>query len=282
MASRNVETIRVAHENWNKRDFESLTSTLAENFTYVDHARGGKISGRKAFREFVEAWAKAFPDGTIINPQYLDAGDTVIAQFTVEGTNNGPFLGLQPTGRRVTVTFCEIVRCDSVLLEERRQRHQVELRRDDELQAVERPTERADVPFELLERRGRVARHACRLQSRDEERPASHYVGCYSGEGDPREGVRAVAGLADHADVRRPAERQAQPFADDLVVVDAPSSGHGLAMLTTPRTFGEIARVGPIRRQATKVSDMLSDPARTGYVAVALPEEMPVNEGLPG
>ena len=66
----------------------------------------------------------------------------------------------------------------------------------------------------------------------------------------------------------------------DLVVVDAPASGHGIGMLTTPRTFGEIARVGPIRRQAYKVSEMLADPARTGYVAVALPEEMPVTETI--
>jgi anion-transporting ArsA/GET3 family ATPase len=66
----------------------------------------------------------------------------------------------------------------------------------------------------------------------------------------------------------------------DLVVVDAPASGHGMAMLTTPRTFGEIARVGPIRRQAYKVRDLLADPEQTGYVAVALPEEMPVNETL--
>jgi anion-transporting ArsA/GET3 family ATPase len=66
----------------------------------------------------------------------------------------------------------------------------------------------------------------------------------------------------------------------DLVVVDAPASGHGLAMLTTPRTFGEIARVGPIRRQAFRVRDLLADSERTGYVAVALPEEMPVNETL--
>jgi anion-transporting ArsA/GET3 family ATPase len=70
------------------------------------------------------------------------------------------------------------------------------------------------------------------------------------------------------------------PRTFDTVVVDAPASGHGLAMLTTPRTFGEIARVGPIRRQAFKIRDMLADPARTGYVAVALPEEMPVNETL--
>ncbi len=66
----------------------------------------------------------------------------------------------------------------------------------------------------------------------------------------------------------------------DLVVVDAPSSGHGVAMLKTPQTFGEIARVGPIRRQAFRVRDMLSDPEKTGYLAVALPEEMPVNETL--
>ncbi len=66
----------------------------------------------------------------------------------------------------------------------------------------------------------------------------------------------------------------------DLVIVDAPASGHGVGMLTTPRTFGEIARVGPIRRQATKVSELLSDRRRTGYLAVALPEEMPVTETL--
>src|SRR3954469_10219997 len=66
----------------------------------------------------------------------------------------------------------------------------------------------------------------------------------------------------------------------DLVIVDAPASGHGLAMLTAPSTFGEIARVGPVRRQAFRVRDMLADPRRTGYLAVALPEEMPVNETL--
>jgi hypothetical protein len=66
----------------------------------------------------------------------------------------------------------------------------------------------------------------------------------------------------------------------DLVVLDAPASGHGLAMLTTPRTFGEIARVGPVRRQAGKIRAMLADGELTGYVAVALPEEMPVVETL--
>ena len=66
----------------------------------------------------------------------------------------------------------------------------------------------------------------------------------------------------------------------DLVVVDAPASGHGVAMLRTPDTFGEMAPSGTIKRQAGKVAAMLRDPARTAVVAVATPEEMPVNETL--
>ncbi|HET8672122.1 MAG TPA: ArsA-related P-loop ATPase, partial [Thermoleophilaceae bacterium] len=69
---------------------------------------------------------------------------------------------------------------------------------------------------------------------------------------------------------------EALPY--DLVIVDAPSSGHGLAFLQTPRTFRDAARVGPISRQAGKIDSFVSDPEFTGVIAVALPEEMPVNE----
>ena len=66
----------------------------------------------------------------------------------------------------------------------------------------------------------------------------------------------------------------------DLVIVDSPATGHGLAMLRAPRTYAEVARVGPIRRQATIIHDFLADEVSTGVLAVALPEEMPVNETL--
>ena len=36
----------------------------------------------------------------------------------------------------------------------------------------------------------------------------------------------------------------------DLVIVDAPATGHGIGFLQTPRTFAAIARVGPIHSQA--------------------------------
>ena len=66
----------------------------------------------------------------------------------------------------------------------------------------------------------------------------------------------------------------------DLVLADAPSTGHGVAMLRSPRTFAAVARVGPIQRQAMKIHDFLANGSLTGIVAVALPEEMPVNETI--
>jgi anion-transporting ArsA/GET3 family ATPase len=66
----------------------------------------------------------------------------------------------------------------------------------------------------------------------------------------------------------------------DLVVLDAPSSGHGVGMLRTPHTFAEIARVGPIASQARKVVALLEDPARSAVLAVALPAELSISETL--
>ncbi len=64
----------------------------------------------------------------------------------------------------------------------------------------------------------------------------------------------------------------------DLVIVDAPATGHGIGFLQTPRTFAAIARVGPIHSQAQQLDRLITDQAHTGVAIVALPEEMPVNE----
>jgi steroid delta-isomerase-like uncharacterized protein len=112
MASKNVENLRAAHESWNRRDFDGLVKTVADNVNYTDRARGSTMNNKQMFREFVKAWADAFPNGKIVNPQYIDAGSTVIAQFTMEGVNEGSMMGMKPTGRRASVSLCEIVNYD--------------------------------------------------------------------------------------------------------------------------------------------------------------------------
>ena len=64
----------------------------------------------------------------------------------------------------------------------------------------------------------------------------------------------------------------------DLVIVDAPATGHGIGLMQSPKTFAEIARVGPMATQAATINRTITNPKRAGVVIVALPEEMPVNE----
>jgi anion-transporting ArsA/GET3 family ATPase len=66
----------------------------------------------------------------------------------------------------------------------------------------------------------------------------------------------------------------------DLVIVDSPAAGHGLGILRTPRTFAEIARVGPIAHQAETIARTIADREFTSVVAVSTASEMPVNETL--
>jgi steroid delta-isomerase-like uncharacterized protein len=112
MASKNVETLRAAHESWNRRDFQGVVRNSVEGLAYTDHGRSLTLNTRDKFREWTEAWAKALSDGRITNAEYIDAGDIVITQSTVEGTNDGPFGSLLPTGRRMSLPFCEVCNFD--------------------------------------------------------------------------------------------------------------------------------------------------------------------------
>jgi anion-transporting ArsA/GET3 family ATPase len=66
----------------------------------------------------------------------------------------------------------------------------------------------------------------------------------------------------------------------DLVVVDAPASGHIVGQLAAPAAIGDLVQVGRVRDQTSWMLEILGDPARTGAVIVATPEEMPVAETL--
>lgn len=66
----------------------------------------------------------------------------------------------------------------------------------------------------------------------------------------------------------------------DRVIVDSPATGHGVGILRTPRTFAEIARVGPIAHQARTIAATIADREFTAVAAVATAEEMPVSETL--
>jgi len=76
------------------------------------------------------------------------------------------------------------------------------------------------------------------------------------------------------------AERRVGRVTYDLVLLDAPASGHSLPLLAAPRTLGALARIGPVATLLRDMERVLHDPATTLIGLVTTPEELAVRETL--
>jgi hypothetical protein len=66
----------------------------------------------------------------------------------------------------------------------------------------------------------------------------------------------------------------------DVVILDAPATGHGISLLRLPRVLLASVPAGPLRDDMTWMNALLMDPAVTAVNLVTRPEELPVNETL--
>lgn len=67
----------------------------------------------------------------------------------------------------------------------------------------------------------------------------------------------------------------------DVVLLDAPATGHGVTFLQTPKNFLDLLTdSGPMVRDMRNMQAMLTDPSLTAVSVVSLPEEMPANEAV--
>jgi anion-transporting ArsA/GET3 family ATPase len=64
----------------------------------------------------------------------------------------------------------------------------------------------------------------------------------------------------------------------DVIVLDAPATGHALSFIRAPENFRRITKVGPIHRDAAEMAKFLKDPGDTGLALTTLPEEMSLQE----
>jgi len=64
----------------------------------------------------------------------------------------------------------------------------------------------------------------------------------------------------------------------DIVILDAPATGHGLQYLGMPKAAHDVFRAGLVGSESRRLLDLLSDPERCAVNLVATAEEMPFNE----
>jgi steroid delta-isomerase-like uncharacterized protein len=114
MESKNVKTHRAGHEAFNRRDFGAMVSEYAESIRWIDQARGITFSTPEEFKsDFLEGWIRASSDCLVTDTRYTDAGDTVVARFTVRGTNDGPLGSFSATGKEWSLPICEMWHFDA-------------------------------------------------------------------------------------------------------------------------------------------------------------------------
>jgi steroid delta-isomerase-like uncharacterized protein len=112
MASKNVKTIQAQNEAFNNRDEEGALAPYGDDVTVLDHGAGQTLKSREEVRELFAGYLGMASDLKLTIDNIIDAGDTVVVQFVVNGTNDGPFGPFAATGKRIDVPVGEIFKFD--------------------------------------------------------------------------------------------------------------------------------------------------------------------------
>jgi steroid delta-isomerase-like uncharacterized protein len=103
---------RLFDEVWNTGNVALVDDLLAPSF--VDHAAqmGGDDPTRDGFKTQVRLFRTAFPDGRSQIEDLIAEDDRVVARWTDGGTQRGEWMGVPPTGKRVTMSGIDVYRIE--------------------------------------------------------------------------------------------------------------------------------------------------------------------------
>lgn len=104
----NKAIVRKMFEAINKQTLASLDKLMAPNF--VLHMNTKQTQGWRVNRQVVENEIKAFPDFHVAIEDIIAEGDKVCVRLQETGTHRGEYLGLAPTGNKLSYTVVAIWR----------------------------------------------------------------------------------------------------------------------------------------------------------------------------
>ena len=110
------EINRKWHESWDMRDPDRGTTVIADDCQFEDVARNEAQIGPQAYKDDYYRWREAFPDGECKVVNVITQDDWAVVEFVNRGTHTGPLrsnLGtFEPTGRKVEVRYCSVMRVE--------------------------------------------------------------------------------------------------------------------------------------------------------------------------
>jgi predicted ester cyclase len=118
MAADNKKIVRqLLEEPW-KGNLDVIDKFVDGNFIGYDPSMPEPIRGPKGFKEFVQQFLSAFPDGRITVDEQFAEGEFVATRWTGRGTHEGDLMGIAPTRRQVTVPGISFSKCKNGMLVE--------------------------------------------------------------------------------------------------------------------------------------------------------------------
>jgi len=95
-------------ESFNRRDWDKMRSLFHPQYSYTG-GDGQRQDGPEAGLAVAQMFAAAMSDAKISIQKVHTAGDTAVVEFTGTGTQDGDFMGIAPSGRKVTMPVVMIV-----------------------------------------------------------------------------------------------------------------------------------------------------------------------------
>lgn len=106
----NIRLVMAHFAAESKHDYEATLATLTDDIEYRMMPTGAVMRGKGEVTRYYDAWWHAFPDVTIDVQRISASGEWVIAEAISTATHLGHFLGVPPTGKRVTSHVCTLIR----------------------------------------------------------------------------------------------------------------------------------------------------------------------------
>jgi steroid delta-isomerase-like uncharacterized protein len=97
---------------------ELVDDLFADDFVGQLPPTPGELHGPEGFKQLVTAFRNGFPDLSHPEIDLVGEGDTVVARLTGTGTQEGEFMGIEPTGETMRMTGMEMYRIEDGKIDE--------------------------------------------------------------------------------------------------------------------------------------------------------------------
>jgi predicted ester cyclase len=110
---------RLFEEVWKNKNLDAADEWVASDAVDHNPMAPGLPQGLEGSKQGWAMIQSAFPDIDVTIIDQIADGGKVVSRATMQGTHNGEFMGIAPTGKRVTAEVIDIVRIEGGKIVER-------------------------------------------------------------------------------------------------------------------------------------------------------------------